>query len=379
MKLLHTSDWHLGRGENERSLIGDQRHFIEEICEIAEREAVDAVLIAGDVYDRAVAPAEAIQLYNEAMTRLCLDRKKQVIVIAGNHDHADRLAGCRELLERSGLHVLGAIEREPRKVSFDDAEIFLFPWFTEEKVKALYPERASEVHSLTDACRIVCDAARDAFSEGKQHIALCHAFVANSVTSGSDKSAELAAVGTAMQIDADVFHDFDYVALGHIHGPQDISSHMRYSGTPMAYSFGREEEQEKSVTVIDTVSMEKTVIALHPLHKRTTLEASYEELLKADYPAEIREGYVRLRANDTYVGYERASRLQELYPLCMEIQGKSFEGDAAGSRMTMEEFERLESDPVAIFKSFCLEVLKEEPDEHRLALFAKCLESEGCE
>jgi len=377
MKLLHTSDWHLGASDGDKTLFEDQKVFINEICEIAERENVDAVIIAGDVYDRSVASADAIRLYDYAMNRLCLELNKEVIIIAGNHDSAERLAGCKDLLEKSGLHVLGALEREPRIISYEDTDIYLLPWFTEEKVKGLFPEKREMISSLTESYRVVCDACRDSFVPGKKHIAVSHAFITDSVISGSDKSAEIASVGTALQVDADVFEGFDYVALGHIHGPQDLNDTVRYSGTPMAYSFGREETQEKSVTLIDTDNMSHTIIPLHPLHKRVTLEGTYNELMKADVPEEVKNGYVRLKVTDIAVGLESMSNLKSVYPCVLEIQGKNYEGENGSIRMSMEEFQELENNPVAIFTSFCRDVMGEDPDEHLLQLFVECVESEA--
>lgn len=376
MKLLHTSDWHLGASDGDRSLKEDQRHFIDEICGIIARENVDAIIIAGDVYDRSVASADAIKLYDYAMTRICLDMKKEAIIIAGNHDSADRLAGCKDLLQKSGLHVLGAIEKEPYVIKYDDVDIYMFPWYTEEKVKGLYPEKKDDIKNLTEAYRVVCNHAKDTFDASKKHIAVSHAFITNSIVSGSDKSAEIASIGTALQVDADVFEGFDYVALGHIHGPQDINDTVRYSGTPMAYSFGREEKQEKSVTIIDTDTMKRTIVPLHPLYKRTTLEGTYDELLKGDCEDDVKNGYVRLKVTDSYVGLERIAQLRDVYPKCLEIQGKSFEGEDSGIKMTMEEFQEIEDDPMAIFKSFCKDVINEEPGEHLLDLFRECVESE---
>lgn len=376
MRLLHTSDWHLGASDGDRILVDDQKHFIDEICEIVQRENVDAVMIAGDVYDRALASADAIKLYDYAMNKLCLSLDKEVIVIAGNHDSAERLAGCKDLLQSSGLYVLGALEREPKIINFSDTDVYLLPWFTEEKIKGLFPEKREDITNLTEAYRVVCDACRATFTPGKRHIAVSHAFITNAVASGSDKSAEIAAVGTALQVDSDVFDGFDYVALGHIHGPQNLSDTVKYSGTPMAYSFGREETQEKSVTIIDTDDMSKTVVPLHPLHKRTTLEGTFAELMNGEYPEDVKSGYVRLKVTDEYVGLEGISQLRSVYPNALEIQGKSFEGENVGIRMTMEEFQQLESNPMEIFRSFCKDVINEEPDEHLTQLFSRCLESE---
>ena len=126
MKLLHTSDWHLGSTEIDRSLHDDQVFFIDQICRIIQEEQVDAVMIAGDVYDRSVASADAMALYDGAVTRICKELRVPVLVIAGNHDGAERLANCSELLSAAGLHVCGSIEREPKRVAFEDTEVF--PW-----------------------------------------------------------------------------------------------------------------------------------------------------------------------------------------------------------------------------------------------------------
>lgn len=376
MKILHTSDWHLGASDGDRSLYDDQKFFIDEICKITDENNVDVIIIAGDVYDRSVASAEAIKLYGYAMNRLCLEMNREVVIVAGNHDSAERLAGCRELLEKSGLHILGALEKEINVLEYDDTQIFLMPWFTEEKVKGLYPDSKDEIKDLTDAARVVCNHTRELFDDSKKHIAVAHAFITNASLSESDKSAKIASVGTALQVDADVFDGFDYVALGHIHGPQDINNIVRYSGTPMAYSFGREEKQEKSVTIIDTASMEREIIPLHPLHKRTTLEGKFDDILNADCEDAIKNGYVRLKITDQYVGLEGVSQLRAVYPLCLEIQGKSFESEGAGITVTMQEFQEMENDPMAVFNSFCKDVMNDEPSEHIIALFKNSIESE---
>lgn len=377
MRVLHTSDWHLGASDNDKSLVDDQKHFIDEICDIADKKDVDVILIAGDVYDRSVASAEAIKLYDYAMTRLCIEMHKQVLVIAGNHDSAERLSDCKSLLEKAGLHVYGAIEREPVVVSIKDTDFYMMPWFTEEKVKGLFPEKKDDIKSLTDAFRVVCDAAKETFTAGRKHIAVSHAFITNASLSDSERSAKIAAVGTALQVDANVFDGFDYVALGHIHGPQNINDTVRYSGTPMAYSFGREEKQVKSVTIIDTEKAEVSVEELHPLHVRISLEGTYDEIMGKEYSDEVKNGYVKLKINDIYVGIETIAEIRKVFPNYIDISGKSYEGEDTGIRMTMEEFQKLEANPVEIFKSFCKDTIGDEPDEHLLKLFKECLESEG--
>lgn len=366
MLFLHTSDWHLGATGGERELLEDQRFFIDEICRIVRERRVDAVLLAGDVYDRAVASASAIGLYDDAMDRLCRELGVPVLVIAGNHDGPERLASCGSLLDRAGLHVLGAAQREPKVVSFPEAEVFLLPWITEEKVKSLYPEEREKIQSLPDAYRVALDRMRERFTPGKKHIVLAHAFITDAETSTSDRAA---VIGTAAQVPASVFDGFDYVALGHIHKPQNVNAHVRYSGTPMAYSFGKEESQEKSVTLLDTETMEKEIVSLMPLHRWTTLEGPYETLLAGEYPEETKNGYVRLNVTDSAVGLEMLSRLREQYPNALVIAGKAYDGDNTSITMTMEQLEQLESDPQEVFRSFCREEMNQEATEHFLELF----------
>ena len=368
MIFLHTSDWHLGATEGERELREDQYFFIDEICRIIEERQVDAVLLAGDVYDRSVGSASAIRLYNYAMERICRDLKKTVLTIAGNHDSADRLSSCGSLLEKAGLYISGAAEREARVVAFDDAEVFLLPWVTEEKVRSLYPEE--RISDLTGAYQVLTDHMRERFSPDKKHIVVSHAFITNAETSTSDRAAE---IGFATQVSASVFDGFDYVALGHIHKPQNVNGHIRYSGTPMPYSFGKEESQEKSVTLLDTETMTQEIVPLPLLHQRRTLTGTYEELLNPDCPEEVRTGYVRLNVTDTALGLELLSRLRQVYPHPLVVSGKAYEGDGTSISLTMEEFEQMENDPSQVFRSFCREEMGQEATPHFVELFEKAV------
>ncbi|MGM9602262.1 MAG: exonuclease SbcCD subunit D [Faecousia sp.] len=370
MIFLHTSDWHLGAAEGEHDLWEDQRFFIDEICRVIQAHQVDAVLLAGDVYDRSVASGSAIRLYDYAMDRICRELNTQVLTIAGNHDSAERLSSCGSLLKKAGLHIAGAAQREPAVVSFADAQVFLLPWITEEKVKSLYPEEKEHIQSLTDAYRVVTGYMRGQFAPDKKHIVVSHAFITDSETSTSDRAAE---IGFATQVAADVFEGFDYVALGHIHKPQNVNDFIRYCGTPMPYSFGKEESQEKSVTLLDTDTMTQTVIPLPLLHKRTTLTGTFEELCNRPCTEDEKNGYVRLNVTDTAIGLELLSKLRAVYPYPLVVSGKVYEGDETTITLTMEELERMENDPKEVFKSFCREEMGEEPKPHFMDLFEKAV------
>lgn len=376
MIFLHTSDWHLGATGGERDLWDDQKYFIDAICGIVREKRVDAVLLAGDVYDRSVPAASAIGLYDYAMNRLCGELGVKVLTIAGNHDSAERLASCAGLLDKAGLYLQGAAQREPRVVEFADSQVFFLPWMTEEKIKSLYPEERDGITDLTEAYRVAVNHMREKFIPGKHHLLLSHAFITNAETSTSDRAAE---IGFATQVPASVFEGFDYVALGHIHKPQQVNPFIRYSGSPMAYSFGREERQEKSVTLIDTASMTQQVVPLPLLHRWTTLTDSYEALLAGEYPEEIREGYVRLNVTDTAVGLDMLSRLRQVYPNALVVAGKTYDGEDTTITLTMEQLEQMESDPAEVFKSFCREEMGQEATDHFLQLFARAVEEADAE
>ena len=371
MRFLHTSDWHLGmtyRGGI--SYIKDQQFMIDEICEIAKSKNIDGIFISGDVFDKSIAGCEAIKLYDNTMTRLCLDMNIPVYVIAGNHDGAERLSSCNKLLSKSGLHILGALEKEPAMVNAGDTDIYLLPWISTEKVRAIFPEESKNVETMEDAYRLVLDKYRESFDKNHKHILLSHAFITNADTSTSDRAAE---IGHATMVSASVFEGFDYVALGHLHGPQQITNRIRYSGTPMIYSFGKEEKQEKSVTVIDTDTMEQTIIPLRMLHKRTTLSGTYDELMKADYDEDILNGYVRLEVTDSFVGLQAMADFRQKYVNLLEVSSKSLEREDAKITMTVEELEERQDNPKEIFKRYCEDILEELPDEHLQSMFDEVL------
>ena len=352
------------------SYLDDQRYAIGGICDIAEKEQVDGILLAGDIFDRSIASPEAVKLYDEVMTHICADLGIRVYLIAGNHDSAERISQCRDLLKKSGLFIAGALTKEVQVVQEGDTDIYLLPWISTDKVRSFFPDKADCIDSMEDAYRTVLDLYRERFIPGHRNILVSHAFIVNAETSVSDRAAE---IGSASMVGSSVFDGFDYVALGHLHAPQDITETIRYSGSLMAYSFGKEEKQEKSVTIIDTDDMSRKVIPVPQLRKRTTLKGTYGELLQAEQEKEILEGYVRLEVTDSFVGLEAAAALKEKYDNLLEIAGKSLERDDAGITMSMDEFDEVSSDPESVFRRYCEDTMGEEPDGRLMGLFRSAL------
>ncbi len=371
MRFLHTSDWHLGMSfRGGISYAEDQKYVIEKICRTAVEEKADGILIAGDVFDKSIASAEALHIYDEVMTYICGNLDIPVFVIAGNHDGAERISQCNELLKKSGLFIAGSLSYEPQTVSMGDVDIYLLPWISTDKVKAVYPDKADTVNSMEDAYRVVLDKYRGSFTKDHKNILVAHAFIVNAETSVSDRAAE---VGKATMVGSHVFDGFDYVALGHLHGPQQIGSKIRYSGSPMAYSFGKEEKQEKSVTIVDTDTWEQKLIPIPQLHRRTTLTGTFRELMEADFDDEIKDGYVRLEVTDSYVGMDSVAAFREQYKNLLEVSGKGFDRDDARITMTIEELENADTDPETVFAQYCRDIMDVVPDGHLTELFKDAL------
>lgn len=363
MKLLHTSDWHFGMPLGTDSYADDQKFFLDRLYDIIINENIGAVLLAGDVYDSSVVNAEAIKLYGEAVTRICAELKVPMIVIAGNHDSGPRLAACRELLRSAGLFVNGKLERDIRPVTFEDGKVAVYPipFFNKDEVAALFFEKSGDIRSLETAYKVVCDNIRENMDNEATNIIVSHAYIVNAELSESDRAAR---VGFAAAVSKDVFEGFDYVALGHIHKPQVIDKHIRYSGSPVKYSFGAEENHEKCVIIIDTDDMSQKEVTLGALHDRKSISGTYEEIVSM---TGLEDCYLRINITDRYAGIDLYGDLKSKFPYMLELTGKGFDETGGFSGITAEDLEKL--DELGIMKKFMEENYSYTPDERQTELF----------
>ncbi len=364
MRILHTSDWHLGISLHHKSLLEEQKECIEQIVALAEDEEIDILLLAGDVFDSRVASSEAIALYSSAVTRLCQQRKKEMVVIAGNHDGAARLASCSALLEKSGMYVTGKLPETIRPLCKDNVELFALPYFSIETVKNRHPDK--RISSYDDAMACLCEEIRGQWTTGCYHILVAHAYVTGAALSESDQAALL---GGAQQIDAAVFTGFDYVALGHLHRPQQVASNVYYSGSPYAYSFG-EAGQKKSVCIFDTESGDVRRVALSPSRNLRVVRGSLQEILVAA-DKEQTEDYVKLEIIDQPAGMELLELLRRNYPNLLSVAGKNTLPDEIQSTLTVEEIEILS--PQQILQKFCKETADFVPTQQQVSWFCQAL------
>lgn len=369
MKILHTSDWHLGMPLKLGTMIEDQQYFLNQLYSIIEDHGVDAVICAGDIYDSSVTNAEAIELYSSAITKICKQLRKKMIVIAGNHDSGARLASGRELFEMAGLYVSGKIVKDIRPVSIGNADIYPIPFFNRDEVIAFFPEKKNDIISQEAATKVLCDHIRETMNPERVNIIVSHAYITSAELSDSDRAAQ---VGQATSVSKDVFDGFDYVALGHIHKPQAITETIRYSGSPVKYSFGAEEAQVKQVLIFDTDSKEITPVELNMLHDRKSISGTYEEIAATD---SIENCYLKVTVTDRIASLDLLSELREKFPCILELYGMAYDGTGAETSITIDELTRLDETDIMI--RFLEEQYHFTPNEDQINLYKEVVRSIG--
>ena len=318
MKLIHLSDLHLGKRVNEVSMIEDQEYILQQIIRIIKDEHTDAVLLSGDIYDKSVPSAEAVALFDEFLSRLA-QLKVQVFAISGNHDSPERLAFGSRLMEGAGIHMSPVYSGEVAPIvlsdTYGDVNFWLLPFIKPAHVKRYYPDEGIE--SYTDACRVAVE--NMGIATAKRNVLLTHQFVTGATTCESEEIS----VGGSDNVDASVFEGFDYVALGHIHGPQNIGSNkIRYCGTPLKYSFS-EANHYKSVTVVSLGvkgELELHTTPLTPRHDMRIIRGSFAEVTdKAFYEGTATDDYLQVILTDEEDVPEAIGKLRVVYPNIMKL------------------------------------------------------------
>jgi len=323
MKFLHISDLHIGKRVNEFSMIEDQKYILEQILSIAKRERADAVIIAGDIYDKPIPSAEAVQLFDHFLTELA-GQNKQVFVISGNHDSPERIAFGAQLMSGRGVYVSPVYDGTAAKISLTDAYgelfVYLLPFIKPASVRHALEKELKEnlPESYQEAVELAVD--RMDIDREKRNILAAHQFV----TGAGRCESEEVIVGGLDNVDAEVFEAFDYVALGHIHSPQWIGREtVRYCGTPLKYSFS-EANQKKTVTVVELKEKGQTefyTIPLEPLHDMRILKGTYLEVTaKTFYQDMDKEDYVKVILTDEEDIPDGLQKLRIIYPNLMRLE-----------------------------------------------------------
>ena len=319
MKLIHLSDLHIGKRVNEFSMLEDQSYILSQILAVIEKEQPDCVIVAGDIYDKPVPPAEAVQIFDEFLTRLA-EMKIPGLMISGNHDSAQRLSFGARLMKETGIYFSHVYDGTLQKVEFCDeyggVDIYLLPFIRPSIVRHVLPEEETE--SYQDAVRIALKHVE--LETSHRNILAAHQFV----TGASRCESEEVSVGGMDQIEVSLFDTFDYVALGHIHSPQSVGREtVRYCGTPLKYSFS-EADQEKSVTVAELKEkgeVEIRTIPLVPLRDMRKIKGTYLEVTaKAFYEGTNTRDYIQITLTDEEDIPDGMQKLRAIYPNLMRLE-----------------------------------------------------------
>ena len=321
MKFIHLSDLHIGKRVNGFSMLEDQKYILDQILMIAEEEMPDGVLIAGDVYDKPVPPAEAVQVFDAFLTGLA-DRNLPVFVISGNHDSPERLAFGGQLMKDRRGYMAPVYDGHLEPVQLEDRygslRVYMLPFIKPAVVRRCCPEEGIE--TFEDAVRWALEhMAEHKKGEDGRNILIAHQFV----TGASCCDSEELSIGGLDQVSAELFDSFDYVAMGHIHGPQKVGRDtLRYSGTPLKYSFS-EVNHRKSVTVVELLEKGNVTVntrPLRPLHDMRELRGSYEELTSRDfYQGTAVDDYLHITLTDEEDILDAIGKLRSIYPNVMKL------------------------------------------------------------
>lgn len=351
MKLFHLSDLHIGKRVNEFSMIEDQKYILTQILYAADQEKPDGILISGDVYDRTIPTAEAVQVFDAFLTRLS-EQKIPAFIISGNHDSAERLAFGSSLMGKSGIYFSkvydGTVEKIPMQDAYGTVWIYLLPFLRPSTIRHALPERAEEVRSAADAVRIALEQTK--IDEKERNVLLAHQFV----TGAKRCDAEELQVGDVDQIPAELFTSFEYVALGHIHSPQKVGREtVRYCGAPLKYSFS-EAGQEKSITVVELKekgSVDLRTIPLKPLHDLRKIRGTYLEVTaKSFYENRDCEDYLQVTLTDEEDVPDGMAKLRTIYPNLMRLE---YDNKRTRSNAEVRAAERVEEkSELELFQEF---------------------------
>lgn len=347
MKLMHLSDLHLGKRVNGFSMVDDQRFALEQILNMAREAAPDAALLCGDIYDKTVPSAEAVELFDWFLSRLA--EACPVYIISGNHDSAERLAFGGQLLQKARVYVSpvydGTVTEAELADEFGTVVFHLLPFLKPAQVRRFFPDM--EIESYTDAVRAALSGTQ--LQDGKRHVLLAHQFVTGSARCESEE----VSIGGSDNVDAQVFEGFDYVALGHLHGPQRAGAdHIRYCGTMLKYSFS-EANHRKRVTFVSLGQKGSLEIAdreIKPMRDMQVVRGVYSELMARSFyqDTDLPESYLHIILTDEEDVPEALSRLRTVYPYIMKL---SYDNARTRQRQNpLEQAAEPESSPLELFE-----------------------------
>jgi len=388
MKIMHTGDWHIGKIVNQRHMTPDQEYILEALLKIVESEKPDVLVVAGDIYDRAVPPVEAVELLDKILNKILLDFKIPIMMIAGNHDSPDRLGFGSKLLQDKGLYIAGRFTKDIRKVSLTDefgiVNFYLIPYAPPAVVRDVLS--CSEVCDHDTAMQWIMTAIREKWNPKERNIVVAHGFVRGIEElemSESEKPLSVTlAVGGTDYVDIKHFEGFTYTALGHLHGPQQAGSpRVRYAGSLLKYSFS-EAKQQKSATVVQVGKDGELILeckTLLPLREMRRIKGTLKDLLDPGvHQGTNVEDYLHVTLTDEGELIEPMSKLRTVYPnvLSLEIEVKE---RCVGESKTAAGQGYKHKSKLALFGDFYADMTGQELVAEKAAIVAKTIDAVGTE
>ncbi|QFU22105.1 exonuclease SbcCD subunit D [Shewanella eurypsychrophilus] len=350
MKFIHTSDWHIGRQLHNQSLLDDQRFVLNQIVELAVLHDVDALIVAGDIYDRSIPPASAVALLDEVVNRVVNELKIPIIMIAGNHDGHERLGFASRQMIDSGLHIVGPLTKTVTSIELKgkqgSAMFYGLPYADPATVRHVLDCEVSTHEAAMDK---LLEQVHEHDSNGLPKVVISHCFLDGGSESESERPLS---IGGADKISPKLFTPFNYTALGHLHGPQyKGSDHVRYSGSMLKYSFS-EQHQNKSVTLVELDSEGKAHFELLPLSAMRDvriIEGKLAELLKIGKTDVNREDYLMVRLSDKTAILDAMGKLRSVYPNVLHLERTGLMSDNGKVELSRDHIKKGEMDMFSDF------------------------------
>lgn len=378
MKFLHLSDLHIGKTVNGFSMLEEQRHIFGQIIGYIDTQRPDAVLIAGDVYDRAVPNVEAVRLFDDFLTDLAA-KEVAVILISGNHDSPERLNYASRLLSERKLHLCGVFDGTLRSVTlsdeYGDLKVWLLPFIKPSGVRGLFTEK--QIESYTDAIQAVLESSDIDYSE--RNVLLSHQFYTSAGITPILSESEINPVGGLDAVDAGILSKFDYVALGHLHGSQGVGGNVHYAGSPIKYSFS-EWKQKKSVTIVEIKekgNISLTALPLIPIRDMREIKGPLEQLLSDEVSVQgNREDYLRVVLTDEEEIIDPMGKIRSIYPnvMALDFENSRTGTDGSSTSLGINQLEMLS--PYDLFSEFFLEMNGSVMSEEQMQIVCGLLETE---
>ncbi|MFZ0370409.1 MAG: exonuclease SbcCD subunit D [Halobacillus sp.] len=376
MKILHTADWHLGKIVNYVHMTDDQAFILDRFIEIVEEEQPDVIIIAGDLYDRSIPPKQAVDLLNQVLTKLINDFQIPVLAISGNHDSPDRLEFGSQMFRRQGLFLDTKLRRSREPITLYDSHgpvhFHLIPYVEPAEVAAVFEDE--EIKSHQEAASRLIEDIQQRYNMAERHVWVGHAFLAGGMESESEE--RLSMIGGSPYIDAHLFKDFSYVALGHLHQPQRVAyDHIRYSGSILKYSFS-EVRHQKSVTIIDLqeendLTFEKK--PLYPLRDFEIVEGYFEDLLSGEAAASP-HNYLHIKLLDDGQLIDPMGKLRKVYPNILHLERRRSSVNTQIDELNkVKERQRLSHEE--LFRSFYEDIKGDTISEHRKNLISQAIDA----